>query len=107
MQYKLFRIGFQLILLNFFPVIGNQAENRRKKVKSIIESLQQDDLNNYLVKLREQNKQENPLLLAAEYGSYKILKSIVELGDDIKNQNDFTFDDCNDEGENVLHLCKF
>ena len=59
-----------------------------------------------MVKLREQNKEENPLLLAAEYGSYKILKSITELGDKIRTREDFTFDDCNEYGENVLHLRK-
>ena len=91
----------------FPPVIENQAETRRKHVKSLIESLQQEDLNSLVAKLKEENNQENPLLLAAEYGSYKILKSIVELGDDIENRDDFTFDDCNDEGENVLHLRKF
>ena len=95
-------------ILTFLAVIESQKEDRRQKVKTLIESLQQEDLNSLLLKLREDNNKESPLLLAAEYGSYKILKSIMELGDDIKNhQEDFTFDDCNEAGENVLHLCKF
>ena len=70
--------------------------------------MQQEDVNTLLLKLRKDNNKESPLLLAAEYGSYKILKSIMELGDNIENhQDDFTLDDCNAEGENVLHLSKF
>ena len=95
-------------ILKFLPVIENEKEDRRQKVKELIESLQQEDLSSLLLKLKEDDNKESPLLLAAEYGSYKILKSITELGEDIKDhQNDFTFDDCNEEGENVLHLCKF
>lgn len=100
-------MGFNCFFLIFPPVIENREEKRRAKVKSLFESLQQEDLNSLLTKLREEKNQESPLLLAAEYGSYKILKSIAESGDNIKNRKDFTFDDCNDEGENVLHLCKF
>ena len=93
--------------MTFLTVIENQKEERRRKVKAIIESLQQEDLDCLQLKLREDDNKESPLLLAAEYGSYKILKSIMELGDNIENhQDDFTLDDCNADGENVLHLCK-
>ena len=82
-------------------------------MKSLIESLQQEDLSSLRERIKDEDShlkkfgfKENPLLLAAESGSYKIMKSILELGDKIRNQEDFTFDDCNKDGENVLHLCK-
>ena len=49
-------------------------------MKSIISSLKNEDLDSLLIALNEEGGQENPLLLAAESGSYKILKSIVEIG---------------------------
>ena len=105
---RIITLDTNYFILTFLPVIENQKENRRQKVKELIESLQQEDFNTLLLKLKEDNNKESPFLLAAEYGSYKILKSITELGDDIeKHQHDFTFDDCNEEGENILHLCKF
>ena len=79
---------------------------RRLYVKSIINSLKNEDLDSLLIELKEKNGQENPLLLAAESGSYKILKSIVEIGPEILDREDFSFADCNEEGENVLHMCK-
>ena len=91
-----------------------EKEKRRAKVKSLIDSLPQEDLISLrnIIKEKDTNLkkfgfEENPLLLAAEYGSYEILKSITELGDEIRNQKDFTLDDCNEDGENVLHLRKF
>ena len=75
-------------------------------MKSIINSLKNEDLDSLLIKLKEDGGQENPLLLAAESGSNKILKSIVEIGPAILDREDFSFADCNEEGENVLHMCK-
>ena len=75
-------------------------------MKSIINSLKNEDLDSLLIELKEKNGQENPLLLAAESGSYKILRSIVELGPETLDREDFSFADCNEEGENVLHMCK-
>ena len=49
---------------------------------------------------------ENPLLLAAEFGCYKILKFIVELGDE-KTLQQFDLEDCDHNGNNILHLGKF
>ena len=95
-------------ILTFLPEVENQKEDRRRKIKALIESLKKEDLDSFKLKLREDDNKESPLLLAAEYGSYKILKSIMELGDNIENhQDDFTLDDFNAEGENVLHLRKF
>ena len=48
-------------------------------------------------------KHENPLLVAAEFGCFKILKSIIQLGDSTQEET-FNFDDCNDNGETLLHL---
>ena len=100
-----FIAGTQVLAI---PAIGKEikAKERREKVKSVIESLQEEDLNNLQERIKELGLKENPLLLAAEYGSYKILKSITELGDKIRTREDFTFDDCNEYGENVLHLRK-
>ena len=75
-------------------------------MKSTIKSLRNEDLDSLLIALKEEGRQEKPLLLAAESGSYKILKSIVEIGPEILDREDFSFADCNDEGENVLHVCK-
>ena len=78
---------------------------RKKDINKLIRSLETEDLKGLVNKLDENNVKDNPLLLAAEYGSYKILKSILDLKDQIVMQ-DFSFDDCNEEGENVLHLGK-
>ena len=75
-------------------------------MRSIISSLKNEDLDSLLIALNEESGQENPLLLAAESGSYKILKSIVEIGPEILSREDFSFADCNEEGENILHICK-
>ena len=89
-----------------------------------MKSLKSEDLDNLQSKLQEKDdkgenkKKENPLLLAAEYGSYKILKDIIRLKenlfndnvgkeDDLTHREEFTFDDCNEKGENILHLSKF
>jgi len=63
-----------------------------------------EDANNILL---------NPLLLAAEYGCYKILQQIVDLGDGIKEYEQmsasigFKFSDCNNNGDNFLLLSSF
>ena len=75
-------------------------------MKSTINSLKNEDLDSLLIALKKEGRQEKALLLAAEFGSYKILKSIVEIGPEILDREDFSFADCNDEGENVLHMCK-
>ena len=75
-------------------------------MRSTINSLKNEDLDSLLIALKMEGRQEKALLLAAEFGSYKILKSIVEIGPEILDREDFSFADCNDEGENVLHMCK-
>ena len=75
-------------------------------MKSTINSLKNEDLDSLLIALKKEGRQEKALLLAAEFGSYKILKSIVEIGSEILDREDFSFADCNEEGENVLHMCK-
>ena len=75
-------------------------------MKSTINSLKNEDLDSLLIALKKEGRQEKALLLAAEFGSYKILKSIVEIGPEILDREDFSFADCNEEGENVLHMCK-
>ena len=89
-----------------FSGIECKKEERRLHVRSIINSLKNEDIDCLLIALKEKGGQENPLLLAAESGSYKILKSIVEIGPEILDREDFSFADCNEEGENVLHMCK-
>ena len=87
----------------------DKMEKRTLKIKTLIQSLETEDLESLIRIMKEEGIQENPLLLAAEFGSYKILKSIVELGaqgiERLKTLN-FTFEDCNKIEENVLHLGK-
>ena len=51
--------------------------------------------------------EKNPILIAAEHGCYKILKSILDLGEEISVEpfkSWFNLDACNDAGKNVLHI---
>jgi hypothetical protein len=51
--------------------------------------------------------EKNPVLIAAEHGCYKILKSIIDLGEEIRVEpfkKWFNLDVSNDAGKNVLHL---
>ena len=67
-----------------------------------------ENLDLFLRKLDEENLKETPLLVAADFGNYKILKSIIELAassfDEFKKR--FNFDHCNERGHNVIHLGK-
>ena len=65
--------------------------------------LENQDLNTFVQGISDRKDGENPLLLAAELGCHKILKLIVGLGDEIATQG-FTFDACNQNEENILHL---
>ena len=84
---------------------------RIMKIEAIIKSLDSEDLDSLRKKLDEEfgENVENPLLVAAEFGSYKVLKSIIELAandfDTFKKQK-FNFDDCNKCDDNLLHLGK-
>ena len=81
------------------------------KIEGIIKSLDSEDLDSIRKKLDEEfgENVENPLLVAAEFGCYKVLKSIIELAandfDTFKKQK-FNFDDCNKCDDNLLHLGK-
>ena len=84
---------------------------RIMKIEAIIKSLDSEDLDSIRKKLDEEfgENVENPLLVAAEFGSYKVLKSIIELAanyfDTFKKQK-FKIDDCNKSDDNLLHLGK-
>ena len=61
-----------------------------------------------LIKLQKAKDPENVLLFAARMGNYKILKSIVDLSkddkDDIQKRFVHEFSRYNQNGENALHL---
>ena len=51
--------------------------------------------------------EKNPVLIAAEHGCYKILKSILDLGEEIGVEpftSCFNLNACNDVGKNVFHI---
>ena len=51
--------------------------------------------------------EKNPVLIAAEHGCYKILKSILDLGEEIGAEpfkSWFNLNACNDAGKNVFHI---
>ena len=77
--------------------------SRGGDLRNLVRSLENEGLNTFVKNLQERKIKESPLLVAAEYGSHMILKSIVDL---MKKgeQKEFSFDDCNGNGENVLHL---
>ena len=50
---------------------------------------------------------ENPLLLAARYGHYNILECFIKPTHKIEEKCPIRLDECNSNGENVLHLGKF
>ena len=72
------------------------------EIAAIIHELEDQGLHGIKTKMDK----ENPMLLAAEFGCYKILKFIVELGDE-KILQQFDLDDCDHNGNNILHLGKF
>ena len=46
-----------------------------------------------------------PLLIAAKYGCHKILKSILDLNEKMRDEPyNINLNDSNDHGENILHL---
>ena len=82
----------------------------RNAMKNLIYNLENEDLDNFLDCMRAEGHL-NPLLLAAEYGCHKILKKIVGLDEDQlrlmetrEGGQQFSLDDCNENGENILHL---
>ena len=105
---KFHNLSFNFLVISVCNDI-DKMEKRTLKIKTLIQSLETEDLESLISKMKEEGIQENPLLIAAEFGSYKILKSIVELGaqgiERLKTLN-FTFEDCNKIDENVLHLGK-
>ena len=98
-----------MLMISYFVVtqIKNDIQ-RRPKIEDLWKSLDSEDLNLLVKRLDEENMTETSLLVAAEFGSYKILKSIIELAttnfDEFKKR--FNFDHCNERGHNVLHLSK-
>ena len=72
-------------------------------LRNLVRSLENEGLNIFVKNLQEKRIKESPLLVAAEYGSHMIIKSIVDLMKE-GEQNEFNFDNCNGNGENVLHL---
>ena len=83
----------------------SDKKDERKKLEDLLKI---EDLELFAKKLDEEQMKETPLLVAAEIGSYKILKSIIELA--TTNFEEFkkkiNFDHCNERGHNVLHLGK-
>ena len=82
----------------------------RNEMKNVIYNLENEDLRDFVNGMRAEGYL-NPLLLAAEYGCHKILKQIVGLDEEQLKQmqtetggQSFSFDDCNQNGENILHL---
>lgn len=64
----------------------------RNEMKDVVYNLENEDLDNFVNGIAAKG---NPILLAAEFGCHKILKQIVE---------QISFDDSNENGENILHL---
>ena len=73
------------------------------EIAAIIHELEDQGLNTFVHGIKTKMDKENPMLLAAEFGYYKILKFIVELGDE-KILQQFDLDDCDYNGNNILHL---
>ena len=81
----------------------------RIEMKDLIYNLENEDLDNFVNGIVAWKKlglgKGNPLLLAAEFGCHKILKQIVGIDEDkLKVEERFRLDDCNEKGENILHL---
>ena len=77
--------------------------NTDKSDEIPVEILEIKDLDTFEENIKNLKQiQEGSLLVAAKYGCYEILKSILEK---IENdQNSFDLNECNAHGENVLHL---
>ena len=93
----------------------NGISHNRMELKNLLNNLENEDLDDFIDGIAAQRKlglgKGNPLLLAAEFGCHKILKKIVGLDEDQlrlmetrEGGQQFSLDDCNENGENILHL---
>ena len=59
-----------------------RSKVKETEIAAVIHELEDQDLNTFVQGIKAKMDEENPLLLAAEFGCYKILKFIVQLGDE-------------------------
>ena len=82
----------------------NGISHNRMELKNLLNNLENEDLDDFIDGIAVEGHLK-PILLAAEFGCHKILKQIVGIDEEkLKVEERFSFDDCNENGENFLHL---